>query len=134
MSMSKAVTDKTACAACGADVRSEALFCYSCGGDLGGASPTDRPAEVVGGSAKTGKTPESNNAAAQSNSDLSDAKSKEKAKPLSAAMLRRKRAFNRQPVEVVWNVPESHSMTFLIASIALTILVGIILAAAFYLK
>jgi hypothetical protein len=49
-------------------------------------------------------------------------------------MLRRKRAYNRQPVEVVWEEPETPSRVFVIASVVLTVMVVIILAAAFYLK
>ena len=136
--MQKAATDNVVCIACGTDVRSEALFCYNCGGAV--AVQSEAAADAIGESESEERvfasppekivsptasgTPDANGAAAV----------KSEPKPLSAAMLRRKRAYNRQPVEVVWKEPGRPSVAFVITSVVFTIFAALLLAAALYLK
>jgi hypothetical protein len=137
----KTATDNVVCISCGADVRSEALFCYNCGGAIAvhpeaaeaksnGAAAEQAPAEKV-----TEK--DADKIAVKPDVAAADAKNKAARtdrKPLTAAMLRRKRAYNRQPVEVVWQEPSQPSPLFVIASVVFTIFAAILLAAALYLK
>ena len=138
--MSKAATDNVACIACGADVRSEALFCYNCGGAIAvhpGAAPDTKIADKKAAydpSPSEPRRPDADVPTPAANDAVAKSAVKTERKPLTAAMLRRKRAYNRQPIEVVWEEPKTHSMLFVIASVVLTILVAIILGAVFYLK
>lgn len=134
--MPKTATDNVACIACGADVRSEALFCYNCGGAIASSPVMQAQAEIAepNGERDLRDQLPDKSPIEMSKPVVKDAAVKTDRKPLTAAMLRRKRAYNRQPIEVVWEEPETHSMVFIIASVILTVLVVIILAAAFYLK
>jgi hypothetical protein len=140
--MPRHAEENVVCIACGAGVRREALFCYNCGGavavDAGGvnkANPKDESVEskLADHLAETKvdeMVPESKLGGDQPKFTAA----KNERKPLTAAMLRRKRASNRQPVEIVWEEPSQPSMLFAIASAVLTLLTALILAAALYLK
>lgn len=140
--MQKTATDNVVCIACGADVRSEAMFCYNCGGAVvvhpESAADTNLATAVLGAERDqtvSPSTPEEivpPTAAGPAATNGSAAKPERK--PLSAAMLRRKRAYNRQPVEVVWEEPGNPSVTFVITSVVFTIIAALLLAAALYLK
>ncbi|MEP7213975.1 MAG: zinc ribbon domain-containing protein [Acidobacteriota bacterium] len=140
--MQKAATDNVVCIACGADVRSEALFCYNCGGAVvvqpkpavdtksADAVVEAEPEQMVASATPEKIVPPTETGTAVTNGSTA----KPESKPLSAAMLRRKRAYNRQPVEVVWEEPRKPSVTFVITSIVFTLIAALLLAAALYLK
>jgi hypothetical protein len=138
--MPKAATDNVVCIACGADVRSEALFCYNCGGAIAvhpdaASGAAEVPVESEPNESVFAPTPEKIAPAPIVEPAITNGSAaKAERKPLSAAMLRRKRAYNRQPVEVVWKEPAMPSLMFVIASVIITIFAALILAAAFYLK
>jgi hypothetical protein len=135
-------TDNVVCISCGADVRSESLFCYNCGGSVakgpvssegkGDESDPGRSADASG--ARANESANKPPSPALRPSAGPESPSKVGGKPLTAAMLRRKRAYNRQAVEVVWEEPEGRPTVFAIASAILTIIAALILAAALYLK
>jgi hypothetical protein len=136
--MPKDATKKVACIACGADVRSEALFCYNCGGAVAAQPHSDRVVEQVETKQQeTLAAPQADESIPESKADVpvvTGTGADTRRKPLTSAMLRRKRASNRQPVEVIWEEPARPSMMFVVASVILTILTVLILAAALYLK
>lgn len=139
--MPSAATDNVVCISCGADVRSEALFCYNCGGSVAKGSVSLEAMDK----SDTGRMADAGTSTANESRDKPPAPtirtaaepesfSKVDGKPLTAAMLRRKRAYNRQAVQVVWEEPEGRPTVFAIASVILTIIAALILAAALYLK
>ena len=142
--MARIATYNRVCMACGADVRSEALFCYNCGVAVnpvptpGEQPPTIEKAEK---SSPVAESPSELNVEAEPRDLKSPSGNAENGplplpdrKPLTPAMLKRKRASNRQPVEVAWEAPSQPSIVFAAISVALTIFVILILAAAMYLK
>ncbi len=162
--MAEVAVEIPACKGCGADVRSESLFCYSCGAALNAdADPAgaviEKEPEAAADAASVGKA---NEKVPQAVTDsVSVAKANEKVPevttdaasvadanekvpeaavgtrpPLtSAASLRKKRrAFDRQPVRISWEPPDRQPTGFIVATIALTIAAGILLGLAFYLR
>ena len=133
--MSQTAATNVVCMACGADVRSDALFCYGCGAAIADGVETETEAEAVeppvvpAAQNDNGKAVE---AVAETRDDA--ALKAPSRRPLTAAMLRRKKASNRQPVEVEWQVPENDSMLFAVASVGLTIFAVLVLIAALYLR
>jgi hypothetical protein len=108
--MSETAIKSAVCDACGADVRDESLFCYNCGervtAEAPGTTKADETIEVVS------------------------------RPPLkSAATLRKqRRAFNRQPVEVVWEQRTGPATGFVITTIVLVIAALVLLLIALYLR
>ncbi|MGI8810942.1 MAG: hypothetical protein ACR2IH_00245 [Pyrinomonadaceae bacterium] len=131
--MQTAITN-VICMACGVDVRSDALFCYGCGAAVvdGAATQTEAVEQPV---AET--FAEADNAipadAATKSINATETNAPDR-RPLTAAMLRRKKASNRQPVEVEWQVPENDSMLFAIVSVGLTLFAILVLIVALYLR
>ncbi len=111
--MSEVAVEIPTCETCGADIRGDSLFCYSCGSSL---SPTAEPAVDA-----TVEKPEAEI---------------EKRPPLtSAASLRRKRrTVSRRPVQISWEPPDGSPTAFFVAAIALTIGAAILLVLAMYLR
>ena len=135
--MQKDATENIACIACGADVRSEALFCYNCGGAVATQTDSEMTQNVETIHAEVDTERNATDAVRTSKPHLSvvtGKAAKPERKPLTAAMLRRKRASNRQPIEIVWEEPSRPSIMFVVASIVLTVLTVLILAIALYLK
>ena len=136
--MTKNAVENVACIACGADVRSEALYCYNCGGAVATQPDPERGAEQGEPKQHVNVAPtQGAESITQPRLDVrveSTTGENTQRKPLTSAMLRRKRASNRQPVEVIWEEPSRPSMMFVVASIIVTILTVLILAAALYLK
>jgi len=136
--MPKEAVENVACITCGADVRSEALYCYNCGGVVATQPAPERAAEQAEKKQReTVAAPRGAESVTESRPDVpvvSTTGANPQRKPLTSAMLRRKRASNRQPVEVIWEEPSRPSMIFVVASIIVTILTVLILAAALYLK
>ncbi len=102
------------CESCGADVRSESQFCYSCGSAVSlNAGPL-----------------------VKETAEESEAKMAPPRPPLtSAASIRKKkRAFNRQPIKISWDPPDRSPTAFFVAAIALTIGAAILIVLAMYLR
>lgn len=133
--MAQTASDNVVCISCGSDVRADALFCYNCGSAIVTTPENEetrtqdfdvteeKSAFPVGG------VPSENPANA-----IHDIDQPAPRRALTAAMLRRKKAYNRRPVEVVWQSPERDSKIFVISSFVLTALAVLILAASLYLK
>ena len=136
--MPKVATENVMCIACGADVRSEALFCYNCGGavasqtEMNGATNDEQSSGEIPSAARSGIAGVME--PADRSEDVVRPQLKKEPKPLTPDRLRKKRASNRQPVEVFWEAPASSSNAFIIASIGITIAAAIVLALALYLK
>ena len=119
--MAKAADESPVCEACGADVRAESLFCYNCGKSVKIAQPEPTATAVhetaplrqpVNIEEPTGRPPLE-----------------------SAASLRKKRrAMNRQPIEVSWEVPERTPIGFYIVTAFLTVGALVLLVLALYLR
>lgn len=111
--MAEVAVEIPTCETCGAAIRGESLFCYSCGSAL---SPNGEPPTE-----ETDEKPE--------------AEIKKRPPLTSAASLRKKRrAFNRQPVQISWDPPDGSPKAFFVAAIALTIGAAILLVLAMYLR
>lgn len=142
--MQKAVSENVICIACGADVRSEALFCYNCGGAVAihPESPTIEepsvseatPAEPRNPVDSVLEPPGVTTKPLVKELASKDSLVEKDAKPLTAAMMRRKRASNRQPVEIAWEEPAQPSMLFVVMSVVLTVLTVFILIGVLYLR
>jgi hypothetical protein len=142
----KLVMEKQICAACGADVRPQALFCYNCGARVAeaeavqnGRDDAQTLSDDIG--AKTTKLSETDLPIAKPSSDPFEKKEVEPAKRRkpsrqieklkTAASMRPKtrvRSFQKKKVEVVWEEPEpSPNLWFLIAAGVFTVLALVIL-------
>ena len=111
--MPETVLTTEACDSCGAEVRDESVFCYNCGERV-------RADEAIAAT----RTPV------------------EKIEPVpasrpplrSAASLRKqRRAYNRQPVEIIWERPNKAPVGFIITTIVLTAGALVLLLLALYL-
>jgi hypothetical protein len=113
--MPETVLTTEVCEACGSDVRDESLFCYNCGERV-------RADE----SAVVSKKPE----------DKIDPLSQASRPPLrSAASLRKqRRAYNRQPVEIIWERPSRGPVGFVITTIVLAMGALVLFIVALYLR
>ena len=112
--MSETAIEIAACAGCGAEIRDESLFCYNCGQPVKQDAPTveELPAH-----------PEMTQRPA--------------ARPplRSAASLRKdRRAFNRKPVEVIWEQRTGSPVAFVVATIVLVVGALVLLLLALYLR
>lgn len=133
--MPRAATKNLVCRACGADIRSEALFCYGCGEAV--ATSEEPPASLFETDSREKDNTRLSTIMETSSLEPETARDtplSANKKPLTAAMLRRKRAMRRRPVEVEWREPEGSSKAFVVASVIFTIIAALILAAALYLK
>lgn len=142
------VEDKV-CRACGADIRSQALFCYNCGSSIAvrNLSFSDNGSSTIAQSQKyDGKTIVETTEEKQTvgeeirvrkkSENLEKPNVQDKTKLKSAAALRRKsKSLQPKTVEVVWEEHENApNIWFLTVAIALTILVVAILLLATYFK
>ena len=119
--MSETATQTAVCGECGADVRDGSLFCYSCGSPVQKVAALD---ELV----------PANREPVTSNNDI--VKQPGSKPPLrSAASLRQqRRAFNRQPVEVIWEPRTGSPIAFVITTVVLVIGALVFLVLALYLR
>lgn len=110
--MPETVLTTEACNACGSEVRDESLFCYNCGKRVRGDEPV----------------PETKTAVEKIDSPTVRP-------PLrSAASLRKqRRAYNRQPVEIIWERPSRAPVGFIITTIVLVSGALVLLLLALYL-
>ena len=170
--MTDTAVENDLCAACGADVREEALFCYNCGGPLqaeegGGeheaASDVWMRGDISGEDLADDKAsedyqesipmpeegldvdaaePDEGSEAAEADEeadpDGSDSKpvNRVKRKRKSAASIRKKPEFVRgRKVEVVWEEKgDSPNIWFIVMSILVTVIAGILFYLAMMLK
>jgi len=119
--MSETAIQTAVCSGCGADVRDESLFCYSCGKAVREDPISDEPKVV-----SSGALPASSEIVKQPGSRP----------PLrSAASLRKqRRAFNRQPVEVSWEPRTGSPAAFVVTTIVLCAAALVFLVLALYLR
>ena len=122
--MSETAVQSSVCEACGVDVRDESLFCYNCGERVTAEVPLEQP------------VPESNEPGEPVAGKNDIAVQPASRPPLkSAASLRKqRRASNRQPVEVSWEQRSGQPVTFILATIVLTLAALVLLAIALYLR
>jgi len=112
--MSETAIETAVCSSCGADVRDESVFCYSCGERVEGTvtSSDDAPATkenaVLPGSRPPLRT--------------------------AASLRKKRRAFNRQPVEISWEPPSGSPTGFVITTIVLAVGALVLLLLALYLR
>lgn len=116
-------TTRAACRHCGADVREGSVFCYNCGKSI---------AEGAG----NGKISESDAERLEKAANAADHDAPIAApgkKLRSAADIgKRKRAYNRQPVEITWTPRTDAGNSFVIAGVLLVVLTVILVIAALY--
>jgi hypothetical protein len=111
--MSEVAVEIPTCETCGADIRGDSLFCYSCGSAL---SPDAEPE-------------------AEETLEKPEAEITKRPPLTSAASLRRtRRAIRRRAVQISWDPPDGQPTAFFIAAIALTIGAAILLVLAMYLR
>ena len=122
--MTETITKNAICRHCSADIREGSLFCYNCGKPV-----ADRPAV-------NGRSPESEIAELELAAEAA-----EKPQPVAAPgkklrsatdFERRKRAFNRQPIEVTWTPRTDDVNSFVVAGLILIILTAVLIIAALY--
>ena len=111
--MPETVLTAEACAACRAEVRDESIFCYNCGERVKNDEPAVEADPVVEKLEPVAERP-----------------------PLrSAASLRKqRRAFNRQPVEIIWEPANRPPVGFIITTIVLVAGSLVLLVLALYLR
>lgn len=119
-------------------MRRDALFCYNCGAAV--IQPQAEAAaepETVVPDAEPDRTDTVNAEETQEGAGDPVQKAAQVSKqrrPLTAAMLRRKKASNRAPVEIEWLPAEGETNLFLIVSLILSVIAIAIIAIALYLK
>lgn len=115
--MAEALIKEVVCDSCGAEVRSEAQFCYNCGHAVS-------PAPAV----ETGRS--DNGMVAGNALPVSKAQARTK----HSLARRNVRAFNRRPVEIRWERPPEPSKLYVAAAITMSILALVLLILALYLR
>jgi uncharacterized Zn finger protein (UPF0148 family) len=129
--MAETLTQTAVCESCGAEVRDGSLFCYNCGEKVRAEErvsesvPTDDVAVV--------DEPISESAASDDVA-VSDARSKRPPLRSAASLRKQRRAYNRQPVEIRWEQRERAPLSFVIASVILTVGALALLILALYLR
>lgn len=114
--MANTAVTNSVCKTCGADVRKGSFFCYNCGSAV--------QANVDVGQENGGRKIEENVQSATVRPPLKSA----------ASLRKQRRAFNRQPVEVIWEQPDRPPKAFFVVTAALTVAALILLVLAFYLR
>lgn len=120
--MTETTTKNAVCKHCGADVREGSIFCYNCG-----KSVTD--AQAFNGRPADPEIKRLEKAADSAERQPIAAPGK---KLRSAADLERKRAFNRQPVEVVWTPRNDGANSFVVTGVILFVITVVLIVAALY--
>jgi len=117
------MVETAVCHACGADIRDESLFCYSCGESLKGKAGEAEP--VINEFEDPALRVE----------DPVRARPESKQPLKSAASLRKqRRAFSRQPVEVTWERPAGMGLGFIITTVVLAAGALALMLIALYLR
>jgi len=117
------MVETAVCHACGADIRDESLFCYSCGEPVKGKA--DEAVPVLNKSEDPALQVE----------DPVGARPESKQPLKSAASLRKqRRAFSRQPVEVSWERSAGVGIGFIITTIVLAAGALALMLIALYLR
>lgn len=135
--MALTLVQNKVCPACEADVRPNALFCYSCGAAVSVKekfdenSTREQSIQTVVQRDEKIAAPEINNAEGVEKPTVAEA-----VKLKSAAALRRKsKSFQSKPVEIVWEEHENApNGWFISVAVFLTIVAGVILLLAVRLK
>lgn len=122
----EAVTEKPACAKCGAEVRDGTAFCYACGAPVvetvaDPAVDLEKTAKMNGAATEAVIEPE---AAAETDEDRRNKAREERKKA---------RVAQRKPVEYSWE-PNNDMMYVLSAAILITAIVGAVVAAMVFWK
>ena len=134
-SIAQTATDNVVCIGCGADVRADAAFCYSCGASVIAGQLVAEEGPTMQVPDKDAVRGPANMPAEGVEAGLEHGERTKNAsrRPLTAAMLRRKKAFNRRPIEIEWTTPEHDSSFFLITAVGLVLFAALILGVALYL-
>lgn len=148
--MAEITVEKKMCAACGAEVRPGALFCYSCGGAIS-VSP-EKPFNQNGkGAENSARKSASVNQFKEKNDDATTrlerretpVEAKIEKSPLTpetklksaAAMRRKPKTFQKKEVEIVWEEPQSPSSILLIlTALLLAVFAAVVVILAMTLK
>jgi len=127
--MSQTATDTAICEICGAEVRPGSVFCYNCGGSVKIAEPEP----IAFPQANVSDADEKSLAVSPNGSSLDTVNSTE-SRNRDRSARRRPRTIERKPVEVVWEQRSGVSITFVVVSVLVIIIAGLLLFAANYLK
>lgn len=124
--MNQVLVQERVCEKCGADVRPESLFCYSCGERVTADGPTiDPDDEGVSPDAVEDEKANFRRPGERSGEELR-----------SAALLRKRlRTFERKPVEVIWETPAASSdARFIAVTILLLFFAAVVVGLALYMR
>ena len=127
------------CRHCGADVRPNSQFCYSCGGALAAetaANTKDSPKIVESNNGDLSKQTTELKLAEPSAAPLSKPEIQEDGQLKSAASMRRKpKIYQPKQVEIIWEEPENApNLWFILAAVVLTLFAAAVFYLAIYLK
>ena len=128
--MAETLTETAVCDAGGAEVRDASVFCYNCGERV---RSEESISERVSSDVVAPDTPVVS-APADDRVAVKDAKSKRPPLRSAASLRKQRRAYNRQPVEIRWEQRERAPVSFVIASVILTIGALALLILALYLR
>jgi hypothetical protein len=115
------------CESCGADVRSESLFCYNCGDSLerSETSVTDSATQELGTVRQEPNGSSNKVVAIKEGPGL----------PSAASIRKRSEAYRRKPAQIVWEPAEPEwSMVLILATLGLLLFAIIMVALALYVK
>jgi len=115
------------CEACGADVRSESLFCYNCGESLERSekSVTESATQELGTVRQEPNGSSNKVVAIKEGPGL----------PSAASIRKRSEASRRKPAQIVWEPAEpTSSMILILATVGLFLFAIIIVGLALYVK
>lgn len=135
--MPKTEVENTVCDACGAEIRSGALFCYNCGvaaaivsEDISLASTLTAVGPPLNGRESLEPLHEPTAAAPEI---AESGKNIERKRLRSASDVRKRtRTLDRGNVKIAWETPEKNPVMFVAATISLALLTALLILLAFY--
>ena len=110
------------CSNCSAEIREGSLFCYNCGTSV----------SEVSGNDTAGEADHKRLASTAQSADRQPPIAGPGRKLRSAADIGRKRAFNRQPIEVTWTARTDGVNSFVITGLIIVTLTALLVIAALY--
>jgi hypothetical protein len=120
--MSETTVNTSVCSKCSAEIREGSLFCYNCGTSV----------SVVGTSDASVETEHEALASTAETVDRQPPVAGPGRKLRSAADIGRKRAFNRQPIEVTWTPRNDAVNSFVVTGLIIVTLTVLLVIAALY--
>ncbi len=140
--MPETVIQNSVCSACGADVRPGTLYCYNCGEAIAVVKDSEyqriETEKVTEADARVGS--DNGSGAKISEAPVTAATAKptmEENRPLksAAAIRRRARAFERKPIEIVWEERENGAnVVFVIVTVLLLLFAIAVVVSAVFIK